>query len=110
MGRWWRSGTEQQQLAGQASQVGAIGGCIVACRPPVKLYSYLDFQGSALSLPGWWCRYSWNWLKIRAFGLTQYDAILLMDSDAIVVGNVRQVFDLPTDFAAIWDQSKWMNK
>ncbi|GAB4818121.1 hypothetical protein N2152v2_005167 [Parachlorella kessleri] len=55
-------------------------------------------------------RYSWNWLKIRAFGLTQYDAILLMDSDAIVVGNVRQVFDLPTDFAAVWDQSKWMNK
>ena len=31
-------------------------------------------------------RYSWNWLKIRAFGLTQYDAILLLDSDAILVG------------------------
>lgn len=56
------------------------------------------------------CSYSWNWLKIRAFGLTQYDAILLMDSDAILVGSVRPLFSLPTDFAAVWDQSRWMNK
>lgn len=55
-------------------------------------------------------RYSWNWLKIRAFGLTQYDAILLVDSDAIVVGSLRPLFGLPTDFAAVWDQARWMNR
>ena len=56
------------------------------------------------------CRFSGNWLKVRAFGLTQYDAFVLLDSDAAVVGDLRPLFDLPTDFAASWNQAKWKNK
>ncbi|GAB4814824.1 hypothetical protein N2152v2_001870 [Parachlorella kessleri] len=55
-------------------------------------------------------RFSGNWLKVRAFGLTHYDAFVLLDSDAAVVGDLRPLFDLPTDFAASWNQAKWKNK
>lgn len=45
-----------------------------------------------------------NWLKLRAFGLTQYDAVLLVDSSAYMSGDISPLFNLPTDFAASWDQ------
>lgn len=45
-----------------------------------------------------------NWLKLRAFGLTQYDAVLLVDSNAYIGGDISPLFNLPTDFAAGWDQ------
>ncbi len=45
-----------------------------------------------------------NWLKLRAFGLTQYDAVLLVDSNAYITGDISPLFNLPTDFAAGWDQ------
>lgn len=45
-----------------------------------------------------------NWLKLRAFGLTQYDAVLLVDSNAYISGDIAPLFNLPTDFAASWDQ------
>ena len=31
------------------------------------------------------CRFSYNWLKLRAWELTDYDAVLLLDSDMTVV-------------------------
>ncbi|PRW57725.1 glycosyltransferase family 8 [Chlorella sorokiniana] len=55
-------------------------------------------------------RYGRNWLKVRALGLTQYHSVLLMDSDVAVVGDLAPLFALPTDFAAVWDQSKWLNR
>lgn len=45
-----------------------------------------------------------SWLKLRAFGLTQYDAVLLVDPWQPVVGDLAPLFALPTDFAAGWDQ------
>jgi hypothetical protein len=47
-------------------------------------------------------------VKLRAFGLTQYDAVLLVDSNAFVAGDVAPLFALPTDFAAGWDQARWL--
>jgi len=49
-------------------------------------------------------RFRYNWLKIRAFELTQYDAVLLVDADTVIVGNVSDLFFLPTRFAATADQ------
>lgn len=37
-------------------------------------------HGSALS-----CRFSYNWIKLRAWQLTEYDALLMLDSDMTVV-------------------------
>ena len=54
--------------------------------------------------------YSHNWLKIRAHNFTQYDAILLLDSDTAVVGDLSPLWRLPAPFAAVWDQSKWLNR
>lgn len=48
-----------------------------------------------------------NWLKLRAFGLTQYDAVLLVDSNAYIGGDISPLFNLPTDFAAGWDQVRY---
>ena len=47
---------------------------------------------------------------MRALGLTQYDSLLLVDSDVAVVGPIRSLFSLPVEFAAVWDQSKWLNR
>ena len=55
-------------------------------------------------------RYGRNWLKVRAPGLTQYDSLLLVDSDVAVVGPIHSLFSLPVEFAAVWDQSKWLNR
>lgn len=49
-----------------------------------------------------------NWLKLRAFGLTQYDAVLLVDPSQRVAGDLAPLFALPTDFAAGWDQARWL--
>ncbi|KAL4457270.1 hypothetical protein ABPG75_012135 [Micractinium tetrahymenae] len=49
-----------------------------------------------------------NWLKLRAFGLTQYDAVLLVEPGALLTGDIAPLFALPTDFAAGWDQARWL--
>lgn len=49
-------------------------------------------------------------MKVRALGLTQYDAILLLDSDVAVVGDLSPLFSLPTEFAAVWDQPKLLGR
>ena len=56
------------------------------------------------------CRYGRNWLKLRALTLTQYDSVLLIDSDVVVLGDVTPLFSLPVEFAASWDQSRWLGK
>lgn len=55
-------------------------------------------------------RYGLNWLKVRALGLTQYHSVLLVDSDVAVTGSVAPLFGLPAEFAAVWDQYKWLNR
>jgi lipopolysaccharide biosynthesis glycosyltransferase len=49
-------------------------------------------------------RFAKNWLKIRALELEQYDAVLLMDADTAVVGDVSELFSLGAPFAAALDQ------
>ena len=44
-------------------------------------------------------RYSKNWVKLQAWDLTQYSAIIMLDLDMIVLTDVQHVFALPTDFA-----------
>jgi len=44
-------------------------------------------------------RYSKNWFKLNAWNLTEYESLILLDSDTVVLNNLRHVFDLPTDFA-----------
>lgn len=55
-------------------------------------------------------RYSGNWLKLRAFELEQYDAIVLLDTDTVVLDDISELFSLPTDFAACLDQAPWLNQ
>lgn len=55
-------------------------------------------------------RYGANFVKLRALSLTQYDAVLLVDSDLVVVGDLAPLFSLPTEFAAVWDQPKFMGR
>lgn len=71
-------------------------------------------ETSRLGLPtyhfGQPCRYALNWIKLRAWELTDWDALLWIDSDASVVGNVSSIFQLPTDFAAALDQGRTTNR
>ncbi|KAI7846182.1 hypothetical protein COHA_000252 [Chlorella ohadii] len=55
-------------------------------------------------------RYGSNFMKVRALGLTQYDAIILLDSDVAVAGDLSPLFSLPTEFAAVWDQPKVLGR
>lgn len=54
-------------------------------------------------------RYSLNWIKIRAWELSQYDALLMIDSDTVVLDDVTHLFKLPTHFAAALDEDKNVN-
>ena len=51
-------------------------------------------------------RFELNWVKIRAWEMVEYDALLMVDADAVVVGDVSHLFSLPTAFAAALDQDK----
>lgn len=55
-------------------------------------------------------RYSRNWLKVRALGLTQYHSVLLLDADMAVGGPLEPLFALPVEFAAAPDQSRWLSR
>ena len=51
-------------------------------------------------------RFGLNWVKIRAWEMSDYDAILMIDADSVVVADVMHLFNLPTAFAAALDQDK----
>lgn len=55
-------------------------------------------------------RYSRNWIKLRAFNFTQYDVLLMLDSDIVVPGDLSPLWTLPTPFAAVWDQQRWLGR
>ena len=44
-------------------------------------------------------RFALNWMKIRAWAMTEYDAIIMLDCDVIVLSSLEHIFQLPTDFA-----------
>lgn len=51
-------------------------------------------------------RYSLNWVKIRAWTMTEYDAIVMVDADMIILRNINHLFSLPTSFAGVLDEDK----
>ena len=60
-------------------------------------------------------RFSKNWFELNAWNLTEYASVILLDADKVVLGNIRHLFHLPTDFAwsyrngPDWDHDKYFN-
>ena len=52
------------------------------------------------------CRFDLNWIKLRAWELPGWDALLWLDSDTAVAGNVSPLFNLPTHFAGTLDVAR----
>ncbi len=51
-------------------------------------------------------RYALNWIKLRAWGLTDWDALLMLDADTTVISDVSGLFQMPADFAVVLDEDK----
>lgn len=49
-------------------------------------------------------RYELSWVKLRAWELTDFDVVLLLDADVSIMGDISPLFTLPTHFAAVPDQ------
>ena len=56
------------------------------------------------------CRYMLNWVKIRVWEQVQWDAVIMIDVDVTVLGDLTHLFKLPTDFAAVPDNGKIWNR
>ena len=59
--------------------------------------------GGGLLLP-WLTSMLCRWLSLKAWELSEYDAILLLDVRITVMMDISPVFQLPTDFATTLDQ------
>lgn len=44
-------------------------------------------------------RFGLNWMKLRAWELIEYDALIMLDVDTAVFRDLSHLFSLPTDFA-----------
>lgn len=44
-------------------------------------------------------RFGLNWVKLRAWEWTEFDVLIILDSDTIVLQDLSHLFSLPTDFA-----------
>lgn len=44
-------------------------------------------------------RFKKNWFKLRIWGLIDFDAIIYLDLDTSVQGDLTHLFQLPTAFA-----------
>lgn len=44
-------------------------------------------------------RFSKNWFKLNAWNLTEYAAVIMLDADTVVLGDISHLLHLPTDFA-----------
>jgi hypothetical protein len=51
-------------------------------------------------------RYALNWIKLRAWEMEEYDALLMVDSDTVILEDVQHLFTLPTHFAAAMNEDK----
>ena len=52
-------------------------------------------------------RFSLNWVKLRAWEMDNWDVLLMIDADTLVVGDVQPLFSLPAHFATVLDQDKF---
>ena len=55
-------------------------------------------QVEDIDIPNWG-RYHLNWVKLRVWEWEEYDALILLDLDAVVRGDLAHLFSLPTNFA-----------
>lgn len=44
-------------------------------------------------------RFGLNWVKLRVWEWTEFDAVIMLDADTVVLGDLTHLFSLPTDFA-----------
>ena len=51
-------------------------------------------------------RFQLNWVKVRAWEMEQYDALLMIDSDTVVLENIQHLFKIPAHFASVLDEDK----
>ena len=51
-------------------------------------------------------RFALNWVKIRAWEMEEFDAILMIDGDTLVNDSVDSLWKLPAHFATVLDQDK----
>lgn len=51
-------------------------------------------------------RFALNWVKLRAWEMDEYDMILMIDTDTLVLKDVSHLFKLPIHFATVLDQDK----
>ena len=78
-------GCEGDLTPGEADQVRQMGEYLLV--PDVNITSLHT------------ARFSRNWMKLQAWGLVMYDALILLDADMVVQGDLSHLFSLPTDFA-----------
>jgi hypothetical protein len=51
-------------------------------------------------------RFALNWVKLRAWEMEEYDAILMIDTDTIVLRDISSLWSLQAHFATVLDQDK----
>ena len=68
----------------------------------LKIFYWSDIQFVNKKSP----RFALNWVRIRAWEMEQYESILLVDADTVILGDIRHLFALPTAFATVLDQDK----
>ena len=51
-------------------------------------------------------RFALNWVKMRAWEMEEYDAILMIDGDTLVTDSLDSLWKIPAHFAAVLDQDK----
>ena len=51
-------------------------------------------------------RFALNWVKLRAWEMDEYDMILMIDTDTLVLGNINHLWKIPAHFATVLDQDK----
>ena len=52
-------------------------------------------------------RFSLNWVKLRAWEMDEWDMLLMIDADTLVIGDVTSLFKIPAHFATVLDQDKF---
>jgi len=53
-------------------------------------------------------RFSLNWVKLRAWEMDEWDMLLMIDADTLVIEDVSPLFKLPAHFATVLDQDKFV--
>ncbi len=51
-------------------------------------------------------RFALNWVKLRAWEMEEYDAILMIDTDTLVMRDLSSLWSIPAHFATVLDQDK----